>query len=167
LFTGKGSGSLVGGYLMKAVGTRATFQIFSAVTLITGCIYYAFNHIYIVKRRHDQEKQPEHPFGGGFGNKLTPAAIDKQREAEETINSCDKIMKLRNHMIESTPLKTLKPTTKYTLNLKDMNSSNHSCRNSGKIIDSGGVNLGYIDDESKHHSQSHSTSSDSRNEDKR
>lgn len=56
IFLGKGSGSLVGGYLMKSVGTRATYQIFSAVTLVTGCLYYAFNHIYIVKGKREQDK---------------------------------------------------------------------------------------------------------------
>lgn len=56
VFLGKGSGSLVGGYLMKSVGTRATYQIFSAVTLVTGCLYYAFNHIYIVKGKREQDK---------------------------------------------------------------------------------------------------------------
>uniref|UniRef100_A0A1B6CUD4 Major facilitator superfamily (MFS) profile domain-containing protein n=1 Tax=Clastoptera arizonana TaxID=38151 RepID=A0A1B6CUD4_9HEMI len=49
---GKGAGSLIGGYLMKAVGTRPTYQIFSVVMLITGCLYYIFNHFYIVRRAH-------------------------------------------------------------------------------------------------------------------
>lgn len=40
---------------MKAVGTRATYQIFAAITFITGCLYYAFNRIYIDNRR-DQDK---------------------------------------------------------------------------------------------------------------
>ncbi|XP_031336039.1 uncharacterized protein LOC116165602 isoform X2 [Photinus pyralis] len=46
---GKGSGSLVGGYLMKYVGTRTTFQIFSAVAAVTGLIYFCFNHFYMKK----------------------------------------------------------------------------------------------------------------------
>ncbi|XP_014276523.1 uncharacterized protein [Halyomorpha halys] len=45
---GKGAGSLIGGYLMEAVGTRPTYQIFSAVTLLTGCLYFLFNRFYIV-----------------------------------------------------------------------------------------------------------------------
>ncbi|KAM3967792.1 uncharacterized protein ACR2FA_011329 [Aphomia sociella] len=47
---GKGSGSLIGGYLMKFFGTRPTYQIFAAATCITGCIYYLFNQFYIRKR---------------------------------------------------------------------------------------------------------------------
>lgn len=41
---------MFGGYLMKMVGTRPTYQIFSAVTLATGIIYYLFNRLYIVKK---------------------------------------------------------------------------------------------------------------------
>ncbi|XP_043801510.1 uncharacterized protein LOC122719615 isoform X2 [Apis laboriosa] len=47
---GKGSGSLIGGYLMKAFGTRPTYRIFAVVTLITGIMYYIFNVAYLKKR---------------------------------------------------------------------------------------------------------------------
>ncbi|XP_053978995.1 uncharacterized protein LOC128876555 [Hylaeus volcanicus] len=47
---GKGSGSLIGGYLMKAFGTRPTYRIFAVVTLITGMMYYIFNVAYLKKR---------------------------------------------------------------------------------------------------------------------
>ncbi|KAI5635585.1 MFS_1 like family domain-containing protein [Phthorimaea operculella] len=63
---GKGAGSLIGGYLMKFFGTRPTYQIFSAATLLTGCIYYLFNALYLRKRpgksTHDNDickKKPE------------------------------------------------------------------------------------------------------------
>lgn len=49
-FTGKGAGSLIGGYLMKFFGTRPTYQIFACATFITGCIYYLFNTFYLRKR---------------------------------------------------------------------------------------------------------------------
>lgn len=49
-FPGKGSGSLIGGYLMKAFGTRPTYRIFAVVTLITGLMYYIFNVAYLNKR---------------------------------------------------------------------------------------------------------------------
>ncbi|CAH2102390.1 unnamed protein product [Euphydryas editha] len=52
---GKGSGSLIGGYLMKFFGTRPTYQIFAAATFITGCIYYLFNKFYIGKRAMGDE----------------------------------------------------------------------------------------------------------------
>ncbi|CAH2050547.1 unnamed protein product, partial [Iphiclides podalirius] len=47
---GKGAGSLIGGYLMKFVGTRPTYQIFALATFLTGCVYYLFNKFYIGKR---------------------------------------------------------------------------------------------------------------------
>ncbi|XP_043494218.1 uncharacterized protein LOC122519090 isoform X1 [Polistes fuscatus] len=47
---GKGSGSLIGGYLMKAFGTRPTYQIFAVISLVTGLIYFFFNALYLKKR---------------------------------------------------------------------------------------------------------------------
>ncbi|KAL6420553.1 hypothetical protein ACFW04_014879 [Cataglyphis niger] len=47
---GKGSGSLIGGYLMKAFGTRPTYQIFAVITLVTGIIYLIFNITYLKKQ---------------------------------------------------------------------------------------------------------------------
>lgn len=47
---GKGTGSLVGGYLMKAFGTRPTYQIFAVVSLVTGIVYFLFNYLYLKKR---------------------------------------------------------------------------------------------------------------------
>ncbi|XP_045537535.1 uncharacterized protein LOC106717587 [Papilio machaon] len=52
---GKGSGSLIGGYLMKFVGTRPTYQIFAIATLLTGCVYYLFNKFYIGKRPYNDD----------------------------------------------------------------------------------------------------------------
>lgn len=50
IFIGKGSGSLIGGYLMKGFGTRPTYQIFAVVTFVTGIIYFIFNATYLKKR---------------------------------------------------------------------------------------------------------------------
>jgi len=50
IFIGKGSGSLIGGYLMKGFGTRPTYQIFAVITLVTGIIYFIFNATYLKKR---------------------------------------------------------------------------------------------------------------------
>ncbi|CAK1540106.1 unnamed protein product [Leptosia nina] len=46
---GKGAGSLIGGYLMKFFGTRPTYRLFAAATLVTGCIYFLFNRFCIRK----------------------------------------------------------------------------------------------------------------------
>lgn len=58
-FLGKGSGSLIGGYLMEIVGTRSTYQIFAGMTVITGILYFCFNHFYIKKYVHTEEEKPE------------------------------------------------------------------------------------------------------------
>ncbi|KAL1492391.1 hypothetical protein ABEB36_010643 [Hypothenemus hampei] len=47
---GKGVGSLVGGYLIKPIGIRHTFQVFSITTLIIGLVYFAFYHFYMKHR---------------------------------------------------------------------------------------------------------------------
>ncbi|GLV43083.1 uncharacterized protein CBL_14239 [Carabus blaptoides fortunei] len=52
---GKGSGSLIGGYLMKLVGTRPTYQIFAAMTVVTGILYFCFNHFCIKRSTDDDE----------------------------------------------------------------------------------------------------------------
>ncbi|XP_077298637.1 uncharacterized protein LOC143919921 [Arctopsyche grandis] len=53
---GKGAGSLVGGYMMNAIGTRLTYQIFAGVSMITGCIYFLFNKFYIARNTKHQDK---------------------------------------------------------------------------------------------------------------
>ncbi|XP_051153440.1 uncharacterized protein LOC127276820 [Leptopilina boulardi] len=47
---GKSCGGLVGGFLMKGVGTRPTYQIFALASLLTGLMYYVFNVTYLKKR---------------------------------------------------------------------------------------------------------------------
>lgn len=47
---GKGVGSLIGGYLIKPIGIRHTFQAFAVATLIIGLIYFAFYHLYMKQR---------------------------------------------------------------------------------------------------------------------
>ncbi|XP_034242969.1 major facilitator superfamily domain-containing protein 6-B-like [Thrips palmi] len=44
---GKGAGSLIGGYLMKAVGTRNTYRVFAAGSLGAGLVYFMLNHFYL------------------------------------------------------------------------------------------------------------------------
>ncbi|XP_047510240.1 uncharacterized protein LOC125053078 [Pieris napi] len=46
---GKGAGSLIGGYLMKFFGTRLTYRLFAAATLVTGLFYFVFNRFCIRK----------------------------------------------------------------------------------------------------------------------
>jgi hypothetical protein len=50
LIAGKGAGSLIGGYMMKAFDTRPTYRIFAVACTITGILYFLFNMFYLRKR---------------------------------------------------------------------------------------------------------------------
>ncbi|KAJ3639836.1 hypothetical protein Zmor_003172 [Zophobas morio] len=64
---GKGIGSLIGGYMIKAYGIRSTFQKFAMFTAAFGLVYLAFYHLYMKKRpsagtditKKDVEKPPQ------------------------------------------------------------------------------------------------------------
>lgn len=105
----------------------------------------------------------QHPFGGGMRSKMTSAALKKQQEAEESKNNCQKGAKLFNNMVENSPQKN----SNLAAGVNKLISTNHNSKNSGKIIDSGGVNLGYIHNESNSHHQSSLKTSDPRTQDKR
>ncbi|XP_026274239.1 uncharacterized protein LOC113203664 [Frankliniella occidentalis] len=51
---GKGAGSLIGGFLMKAVGTRNTYRLFAAGSLGAGLLYALFNRFYLRHRGKDR-----------------------------------------------------------------------------------------------------------------
>ncbi|KAL6260225.1 hypothetical protein P5V15_007760 [Pogonomyrmex californicus] len=94
---GKGSGSLIGGYLMKAFGTRPTYQIFAVVTLVTGLIYILFNMIYLKKRSQ---------LKGNDIVKQKPENINEQNSPEKYINfdiSFDE--KSQSERIKNNPMK--------------------------------------------------------------
>ncbi|KAJ8941442.1 hypothetical protein NQ318_016074 [Aromia moschata] len=67
---GKGVGSLIGGYLIKPIGIRHTFQTFAVMVTVVGIIYCAFYHLYlkknpsqgtdITKKDVEKKKGPEH-----------------------------------------------------------------------------------------------------------
>lgn len=50
MVTGKGAGSLIGGYMMKAFDTRPTYRMFAAACAVTGLLYFVFNTFYLRKR---------------------------------------------------------------------------------------------------------------------
>ncbi|XP_075232468.1 uncharacterized protein LOC142330866 isoform X2 [Lycorma delicatula] len=150
---GKGAGSLIGGYLMQAVGTRPTYQIFSAVTLVTGCIYYLFNHFYIENRY--QKKEMDEQMKG-----VSNAAFEKGREAKEITSNYNNLGKEGNHIIENIPLNTSSSMAKkYTncdqskLTKKDENQTKRNdlkqdVLGKSAMQPSCHINLGYdIDDE--------------------
>lgn len=47
--SGKGVGSLIGGYLIEPIGIRHTFQVFSVATAVIGFVYLGFYHVYLKK----------------------------------------------------------------------------------------------------------------------
>ncbi|CAH0405302.1 unnamed protein product [Chilo suppressalis] len=93
---GRGAGSLIGGYLMKYFGTRPTYQIFAAATLLTGFIYFLFNKFYIGKRAVGDENDL---------CKKKPVADIEGREPcnveAEKVNSNTDAVKLEGDKLES------------------------------------------------------------------
>ncbi|CAK9832517.1 Major facilitator superfamily domain-containing protein 6 [Anthophora retusa] len=102
---GKGSGSLIGGYLMKAYGTRPTYRIFAVITLITGIMYYIFNVAYLKKRPQVEgndivKKKPKHVKNqNGLEIGLEEIGIDNQSFTKE-----GKTEQTRNRRNESTEI---------------------------------------------------------------
>jgi len=92
IFIGKGSGSLIGGYLMKFFGTRPTYQIFAVVTLLTGIIYFIFNVTYLKKRSQLE---------GNDIVKKKPKNIDEQDSPEKHKNDISFDEKSRNSQINN------------------------------------------------------------------
>ncbi|XP_018349319.1 PREDICTED: uncharacterized protein LOC108752755 [Trachymyrmex septentrionalis] len=89
---GKGSGSLIGGYLMKFFGTRPTYQIFAVVTLLTGIIYFIFNVTYLKKRSQLE---------GNDIVKKKPKNINEQDSPEKHKNDISFDEKSRNSQINN------------------------------------------------------------------
>ncbi|XP_076303330.1 uncharacterized protein LOC143221741 isoform X2 [Lasioglossum baleicum] len=88
---GKGSGSLIGGYLMKAFGTRPTYRIFAALTLITGVMYYIFNVAYLKKRPQTEgndivKKKPKkmENQNGGVEPAIIEMAMEEKKPSDES-----------------------------------------------------------------------------------
>lgn len=80
---GKGVGSLIGGYLIKPIGIRHTFQAFAVVTLIIGLIYFAFYHLYMKQRPSegtDITKKDSLPKSGGVTDINLKETVDTKDE---------------------------------------------------------------------------------------
>ena len=63
---GRGIGSLIGGYLMKwlgsgsqdkTTGTRVTMRVLAVAAVVTALLYFLFNVFYIRRRRNNQKKE--------------------------------------------------------------------------------------------------------------
>lgn len=48
--SGKGAGSLIGGFMIKAIGTRPTYQVFATACAGFSVIYFLFHNYYTMKR---------------------------------------------------------------------------------------------------------------------
>lgn len=88
MLLGKGSGSLIGGYLMKAFGTRPTYRIFAMITLITGIMYYIFNVAYLKKQPQVEgndivKKKPKNVGNqNGVENGIIEIALEEKKGAK-------------------------------------------------------------------------------------
>uniref|UniRef100_A0A8D8T4W9 Major facilitator superfamily domain-containing protein 6 n=1 Tax=Cacopsylla melanoneura TaxID=428564 RepID=A0A8D8T4W9_9HEMI len=84
---GKGAGSLIGGYLMKGFGTKITYQLFAATMVLTGCMYYVFNKVFIVpldKNRKADEENCKKKKGSLTTNDLTLSNINNNNNIPVT-----------------------------------------------------------------------------------
>ncbi|KAI4482577.1 hypothetical protein M0804_008430 [Polistes exclamans] len=96
---GKGSGSLIGGYLMKAFGTRPTYQIFAVISLVTGLIYFFFNALYLKKRPQVEgndivKKKPKTMTGNQNGldrGIVETIPLDEKNQHHDITNEKDKM----------------------------------------------------------------------------
>jgi hypothetical protein len=79
---GRGIGSLIGGYLMKwlgsgsqdkTTGTRVTLRVFAVAAIVTALLYFLFNIFYIRRRRNSQKKEENK---NEDGKKSPPPIID-------------------------------------------------------------------------------------------
>jgi len=134
---GKGSGGLIGGYMMKAYGTRATYRIFAVACLITGLLYFLYNKFYLRKRSqvedNDVKKQTPASEPGGL-EEVDFASISKTKEIndEKNINSKDETIP-----IKASPLKYYSPaddnnakneeTEEYNVNFGYDKTGDESC----------------------------------------
>lgn len=127
---GKGSGSLIGGYMMKAFDTRPTYRIFAVACTITGLLYFLFNKFYLRKilqvEGNDivKKKTPVSEPGGLEETDLTSMSKMKEINNEKDINSKD----------ETIPIKT--SALKYYSSAEENNAKN-------KETGEHNVNFGY------------------------
>lgn len=99
---GKSGGSLVGGYLIKFYGMRATFQMFAATTFLTAFLYFAFFHLYMKSRtdlRKEKEDEIEEKDTKANGiSELNKGLPDKDKDKDDKTHT--------NQAFEETEMKT-------------------------------------------------------------
>ncbi|KAK0172204.1 hypothetical protein PV328_005551 [Microctonus aethiopoides] len=104
---GKGSGSLIGGFLMNGFGTRPTYQIFAVVCLIFGIVYFLFNIMYLKKRPQVEgndivkKKPKDKPLDNGINNinndKFTINSDPINSSINKNINTITEKMKIETN----------------------------------------------------------------------
>ncbi|XP_059482974.1 major facilitator superfamily domain-containing protein 6-like [Neocloeon triangulifer] len=88
---GKGAGSLIGGFMIKAVGTRPTYQIFAAACAGFAGVYYLFHNYFTLrrpKRRMNDIMKPSDP----------EIQLDKVKETE--INGAPPVIEDKKQALE-------------------------------------------------------------------
>lgn len=103
---GKGSGGLIGGYMMKAFGTRATYRIFAVACTVTGLLYFLYNKFYLRKRSQVEingvvKKQIPASELGGL-EEANFASISKMKEIndEKNINTKDETIPIKASVLK-------------------------------------------------------------------
>nr|XP_022901331.1 uncharacterized protein LOC111414266 [Onthophagus taurus]XP_022901333.1 uncharacterized protein LOC111414266 [Onthophagus taurus]XP_022901334.1 uncharacterized protein LOC111414266 [Onthophagus taurus] len=87
---GKSFGSLVGGYFIKMIGIRGTFQVFSGISGISGFLYLGFYHIYMKKRSILNEKKVVGEKENDNNQDQTPKKTDEENsQTENNVESMD------------------------------------------------------------------------------
>lgn len=119
---GKGLGSLIGGFLMKAFGTRPTYQIFAVLSLITGLVYFLFNSFYLKKRPQVEgndivkKKPKEKPVENGIESAIERIENSKeqqhQQKQENNKNTKDILKGEENLGFENSKAMELRQTNK-------------------------------------------------------
>lgn len=135
---GKGSGSLIGGYLMKAYGTRPTYRIFAVITLITGLMYYIFNVAYLKKRPQVEgndivKKKPKNVQNqNGLESGIIEIALEEKKQCQND----EKEKESKNTAgIENEAFSNEQENTKYLREDENQRPNNLEAVNNAKNLD--------------------------------
>lgn len=128
--------------MISAIGARETYQVFSAVTFITGVAYFLFNHFYLRQRATEGneicKKEPKKP---------KPAPIEHNMvETNEKLNGDLKSVQFTK---ETESKKNNKEKLNATENLGFEKDEHEDLEKNEKIVNNGAVNLGFKDDDNK------------------
>ena len=82
LITGRGLGSLVGGFLMGPLGVRNTFRIMALVCGITCIVYFILNRLFFMKAQEERRLKAEQ------NEKDEKGTIADERNNDKELGNC-------------------------------------------------------------------------------